>query len=154
MLKFCPARSQTSNLGAPIRRTSSKLIPLLLTACLVAFTVSGCHGSGGDPELTRNVYLELVDWHVSGLWVINAPVAWVRVANNNRMPITDIQFEYNTFDENGVMLNHGTYAIHTSDGDSAVVGPRQTKNFCELYLGTVDLRSQKLSVKLISVNHK
>jgi hypothetical protein len=100
----------------------------------------------GNAELTKNTYIELVDWHVSGLWVINCPVAWIRVANYNNVPIQDIRFSYTTYDRDGNKLNDGDYTIEYS------VGPRSIKNFIELYVGLVDLHSEKLSVRLMSVS--
>lgn len=108
--------------------------------------LAGCGNEVADPNLVKNTYLELVDWHVSGLWVINCPVAWVRVTNYNTRPITDITFQYDTYASDGRPLNQGTYPLE------GVVEPGQTKNFIELYLGLVDLESEKLSVKLISVS--
>ena len=115
-------------------------------ALLISATVlSGCGVEPGDPSLTKNTYIELVDWHVSGLWVINSPVAWVRVANYNNVPIKEITFQYNTYDYQNKPLDQGTYTV---DG---VVPPGNVKNFIELYLGLVNLDSQKLNVKLLSV---
>lgn len=114
--------------------------------------VAGCvllHGCGvpaGDPQLTRNTALELVDWHITGLWVINCPVAWVRVTNYNAVPIKDVTFQYNTYNVDGRPLDQGTFTI---EGE---VPAGVTKNFIELYLGLVDLHSDKLSIKLLSVS--
>jgi len=116
----------------------------LILCCL---TVCGCGTAvGGDADLTKRTYMELVDWHVSGLWVINSPVAWIRVLNYNSVPIHNISFQYNTFDSDGTPLDQGTYNIEDS------VGPGETKNFIELYLGVVNLHSDKLSVKLLGVS--
>ncbi len=100
----------------------------------------------GDPTLTANTYLELVDWHISGLWVINCPVAWVRVANRNPVPIKDVTFKYITYDFEGKVLDEGEFTIE------GVVPPYSMKNFIELYLGLVKLESDKLSVQLLGVN--
>lgn len=54
---------------------------------------------------SANTRLELIDWHVSGLWVINSPVAWVKVTNYNNVPIHEITMEYQTFDTNGKPLD-------------------------------------------------
>jgi len=111
------------------------------------FLLCGCGAAlGGDSELTKNTYMELVDWHVSGLWVINSPVAWIRVANYNMVPIKNVTFQYNTYDSDGTPLDQGTYTIEEP------VAPRSTHNFIELYLGVVNLHSDKLSVKLLSVS--
>ena len=91
-----------------------------------------------------------MDWHISGFWVINCPVAWLRVTNYNTVPIKDVTVEYTTYDAEGHKLDHGTYLIdYTTDHP---VGPHDSKNFIELYLGLVDLYSSRLSVKLLSVS--
>jgi hypothetical protein len=116
----------------------------LIFCCLM---VCGCGTAvGGDAELTKQTYMELVDWHVSGLWVINSPVAWIRVLNYNSVPIHNISFQYNTFDADGTPLDEGTYNIEDT------VQPGQTRNFIELYLGVVNLHSEKLNVKLLAVS--
>ncbi len=86
-----------------------------------------------------------MDWHIAGLWVINCPVVWVRVYNYNEVPIKEITFEYSTYTEDGRTLDKGTFTIEGS------VGAHNTKNFVELYVGLVDLYSQRLNVKLLSV---
>jgi hypothetical protein len=108
--------------------------------------LNGCATESGDVALTKKVIFELVDWHISGFWVINCPVAWVRIANYNNVPIKDITFEYDTFDVDGKPLDKGTYTL---EGE---VEPGAVKNFIEQYLGLVSLPSDKLSVKLISVS--
>ncbi len=119
----------------------------LLSALCIALTLSACEGV--DPqaaELTNNTKLELVDWHISGLWVINSPVAWVRVTNYNTVPVHDITFEYRASAADGRLLDHGTYTIE------GVIPPGgTTKNFAELYLGLVDLYTERLSLKLLHV---
>jgi hypothetical protein len=110
---------------------------------LGAFFLSSCAGVDlGDGGLTRNTYVELVDWHISGLWVINCPVAWVRVANYNRVPIKDVVINYRTYDFEGHALNTGTYTL---EGE---IAPGNVKNFIEQYLGLVDLQTEKLSVQI------
>jgi hypothetical protein len=99
-----------------------------------------------DGGLTANTRCELIDWHITGLWVINCPVAWIRVTNYNNQAIKDITFQYNTYDANGRPLDEGTFTIE------GTVPPGQVKNFIELYLGLVDLYSERLSIKLISVS--
>ncbi|HEY9714361.1 MAG TPA: hypothetical protein V6C72_12900 [Chroococcales cyanobacterium] len=117
-------------------------------AMLTAPALTACAAlPEGDAELTKNVYIELVDWHISGLWVINCPVAWIRVRNYNNRPVKEITIQYNTFDVEGKPLNQGTMTIENS-----TVGAGQVKNFAEQYVGLVDLRSEKLSVKLVSVS--
>lgn len=125
------------------KRAASNLLTLL---AVLAVSLSGC-GSvpQGNAELTANTRLELVDWHVTGLWIINCPVAWVRVYNYNQAPIKDVTFQYNTYDHEGRPLDQGVYTL---EGE---VYPGQTKNFIEQYLGLVHLHSDKLSLKLISV---
>lgn len=119
----------------------------LLAGVGICFLLASCGEEIGDQALTKGAYVELVDWHVSGLWVINCPVAWVRVANYNRIPIKDVTFHYYTYDCDGVQLDHGTYTIE------GTVPPGTVKNFIELYLGLVNLHSDKLSIKLEHVSH-
>lgn len=92
-----------------------------------------------------NTRLELIDWHISGLWVINAPVAWVKVTNYNSVPIHDITMEYQTFDSTGKPLDKGTFTIE------GTVAPHTTRNFIEQYLGLVDLYTERLQLRLLSV---
>ncbi len=127
------------------RGSRCSLISLLVLACLMVCSLAACGGPQGNEALTKNTYIELVDWHISGLWVINAPVAWVRVKNYNNVPIKDVTFQYSTFDFDGSLLDQANY---TCEGE---VPPGQVKNFIEQYLGLVNLRSQKLMVKLVSV---
>ena len=78
------------------------LAPLFLFFILLPLTVSGCTPELTlDQELSKNVRIELVDWHVSGLWVINSPVCWIRVYNYNPTPVTDITISYETYDFEG-----------------------------------------------------
>jgi nucleotide-binding universal stress UspA family protein len=115
---------------------------------LFAFTFANT-GRNIDPSsdqaVTANTNFALMDWHISGLWVINCPVAWVRIQNNNAVPIRSILFEYRTFAADGKPLDVGTYEIE------GTVPPHTTKNFIELYLGLVALESERLSVRLLSV---
>jgi hypothetical protein len=37
-------------------------------------------------SLLRKTYVQLVDWHISGFWVVNKPVAGIRLANYNPDP--------------------------------------------------------------------
>jgi LEA14-like dessication related protein len=116
---------------------------IVLVLCLM---LSGCEvHSPEDQLLTQNTQVLLMDWHVAGLWVINSPVAWVRVYNYNMVPIKEITFQYNTYTDDGKPLNQGTFTIEGQ------VEPRTSKNFIELYLGLVDLPSQRLNIKLLSV---
>jgi len=124
----------------------AKRILLMLVVCSCAL-LSACESvPHGEPGLLENTQLQLVDWHITGLWVINCPVAWVKVWNNNSVPIKEITFQYNTYDASGQALDQGTFTI---DGE---VQPGQMKNFIELYLGVVSLYSERLSIKLISVS--
>ncbi|HEY9777670.1 MAG TPA: hypothetical protein V6C81_28155 [Planktothrix sp.] len=125
---------------------------LLLAAVIVSCVTAGCGPPPVDANLTKNVYLELVDWHVAGLWVINSPVAWIRVANYNQVAVKDITFQYNTYDEDNTPLDEGTFTIIDTEGKSAVLRGGQMHNYIEQYLGVVNLRSQKLRVKLLGVN--
>jgi hypothetical protein len=124
----------------------SALSGVFAMAIFAMFFLSGCETiAGGDQQLTNQTYFELVDWHISGFWVINCPVAWVRIKNYNPVAIKDITFQYNTYDYDGTPLDQGTYTIEGSVPASSV------KNFPELYVGMVNLHSEKLSVKLVSV---
>jgi len=114
------------------------------------FVATFCTSCGteepSDASLLRNTYCELVDWHITGLWVINCPVAWVRVANYNNRPIKDVKLKFTTYDFQGNPLDNGTYAL---EGD---VPPGGVKNFIEQYLGLVSLHSEKLSIQVIGVS--
>lgn len=117
-----------------------------LVAALFVFVLSGCEIIDPQAEqIAANTRLELIDWHISGLWVVNSPVAWVRVTNFNDVPIHDINFEYKTFTVDGRELNTGDFTIE------GTVPPHCTKNFIELYLGLVDLYTEKLKLRLKSV---
>jgi hypothetical protein len=119
---------------------------IALSLVLVVLTTSACGRHGlGDAELTRNVQLELVDWHISGLMVINSPVAWVRVTNYNSVTIKDITFDYYSFDEEGKPLDQGSFTIEDT------VYPGEVRNFIELYVGLVNVRTEALRIKLVSV---
>lgn len=132
--------------GNPLYSRCCSLLSLLMITVISMTCLTSCAGPESDSELTKNTYIELVDWHVSGLWVINCPVAWIRVANYNRVPVKDVTIEYDTYDYSGALLNKGTYTFEGS------VAAASMKNFIEQYLGCVDLHSDKLSVKLLSVS--
>ncbi len=124
------------------------LSAFLALACMLVggMLLSSCGGEmGTDPELTKNCYMELVDWHVSGLWVINCPVAWIRVFNQNHVAVKNPKVAYWTYDFDGKLLSQGTYVM---EGD---IGPGEVRNFIEQYLGLVDLHSDKLAVRFIGV---
>ena len=141
---YAPHFNKTTH---PNPRNVIVVIAIVIAIALSPFVLHACQPQiSGDAELTKRTYLELVDWHVSGLWIINCPVTWIRVANYNAVPIHDIVFQYNTYDYEGKPLDEGTYTIEDS------VAPGTTRNFIELYVGLVNLHSDKLSVKLLSVN--
>lgn len=119
----------------------------LLSLCLVACALmTGCGAHRFDAQLAANTQVVLIDWHITGFWVINCPVAWVKVTNNNHVPIKDLVLQYNTFDAVGNPLDEGTFDLE------GTIHPGETKNFIELYLGLVSLYSDRLSIKLISVS--
>lgn len=122
-----------------------RLLPLFLAIFSICAFACGCTPEGGDMALTQNVRLEMVDWHIAGLWVINCPVCWLRVYNYNNVPIHDVTLSYVTYDFDGKPLDKGTFVI---DG---TVPPSNIKNFIEQYIGLVSLESDKLSIKLESV---
>ncbi|MBX9770748.1 MAG: hypothetical protein K2X29_05225 [Candidatus Obscuribacterales bacterium] len=124
---------------------------LIAALCLLFATnaLSGCsmaHGKGRN--LAKNVYLELVDWHIVGLWVINTPCCWIRVANYNDVPIKNITIRYKTYGYEGQLLTTGTYTLEYE------VAPGSVKNFIEQYIGLVDLESDMLSVEVESVEQE
>lgn len=128
----------------PIAKASTGVLLLgLVTFSLLV--LGGCSAPLADKSLTEQVNLELVDWHIAGLWIINCPVAWVRVTNFSSRQIKDVTFKYSTYDYDGHLLDEGTFTI---DGE---VPAGTTKNFIELYLGLVNLHSEKLSIQLLSV---
>ena len=130
----------------PSRKTAMKSL-LLITNLLACLSLSSCDAIDPEAEqLTKNVQIQLIDWHISGLWVINSPVAWVRINNYNDVPIHEITFEYKAAASDGKPLDHGTFTIEGS------VPAHGTKNFVELYLGLVDLYTEKLSIQLLSVH--
>jgi hypothetical protein len=130
------------------------LAPLLALLVLLPITVSGCSPELLlDPELSKNVRIELIDWHVSGLWVINSPVCWFRVYNYNAKPITDITINYETFDFEGKPLDKGTYTLLDA-GEPSVVQANSPKSCVEQYIGIVSLESDKLSCTLKGVRAK
>ncbi len=136
-------------------------MPLLLRVILITLSiyfvfklVMGCHGpmGPGDPELTKNVHIELVDWHIVGLWVMNCPCGWVRVANYNHEPVKNVRIRYKTFGYKGELLNEGIYTLSGATPADAVVKAGSVKNFIEQYMGLVDLESDMLSIELVSVD--
>lgn len=115
-------------------------------ASLSSVALASCSSSPPETELTQNCYAILMDWHIAGFWVVNCPVAWVRITNRNPVPVKDPVLQYITYDAAGNPLDHGTYTIE------GTIAPGQTKNFIEQYLGLVSLYTERLSVKLQSVS--
>lgn len=124
---------------------AKRILPLILACAATCLVASGCAPEPVDMALTQNVRVEMVDWHVAGLWVINCPVVWFRVYNYNNVPIHDITISYVTYDFEAKPMDHGTYTI---DG---TVAPMGLKNFVEQYVGLVSVESDRLSIKLESV---
>ncbi len=123
-------------------------VSLIAALCLLLSinALSGCSmAHGRSPDLTKNVYLELVDWHVVGLWVINTPCCWLRVANYNDVPIKNITIRYKTYGYEGQLLTTGRYTLEYEVPAGGV------KNFIEQYVGMVDIESDMLSVEIDSV---
>ena len=145
--------------NAPSRQQTLSGLRRLILACvallfILPITTAGCAPELTlDPELSKNVRLELVDWHVSGLWVINSPVCWFKVYNYNHQPITDITISYETFDFEGRPLDKGTYTMLDA-GEPTVVQAESPKSCVEQYIGIVSLESDKLSCKLKGVRGK
>lgn len=131
------------------------LIASLLLVIYIGFKmfVGTFHGPG-DPELTKNVHIELVDWHIVGLWVINSPCCWIRVANYNNVPVKNVTIKYKTFGYKGEQLSEGTYTLSSATPADAVVKAGSVKNFIEQYIGLVDLESDMLMVELVSVERQ
>jgi hypothetical protein len=127
------------------RLFASRLL-VVASLFLAVFCTSCGTDEPSDASLLRNTYCELVDWHISGLWVINCPVAWVRVANYNARPIKDVKLKYVTYDFAGNPLDSGTYLL---EGD---IQPGSVKNFIEQYFGLVSLHSEKLSIQVTGVS--
>ncbi len=132
--------------GQTYRFTGMAAVVLVAIGLFVSSFTSGCTAlSVGNRDLAKNVYVELVDWHISGLWIFNTPICWIRVCNYNSVPIKDVRIKYKTFGYNGQVLSEGTY---TMEGE---VGPRSVKNFAEQTVGVVDLESDMLSIELDAV---
>ncbi len=135
------------------RKATIVALALLVTLFLSIKELSGCIGHGpGDPELTKNIHLELVDWHIVGLWVMNCPCGWVRVANYNKVPVKNVRVRFKTFGYNGEQLNESTYILSGATPADGTVKAGGVKNFIEQYMGLVDLESDMLSVELVSVD--
>lgn len=67
------------------------------------------------------------------------------MVNYNRVPIKEVEFKYITYDYLGNKLNEGSYTIEGS------VDAGSMKNFIELYVGLVDVHSERLNIQLHSV---
>jgi hypothetical protein len=120
---------------------------LVVASLILAGLLNACGvDEPTDAALLRNTYCELVDWHITGLWVINCPVAWVRITNYNSVPVKDIKLKFVTYDLSGNPLDNGVCLL---EGD---VPPGGVKNFIEQYLGLVNLHSEKLSVQVVGVS--
>lgn len=130
----------------------SRLISVSVMAATLlfcaTFTTSCSTPTVGNAELARNVYVELVDWHVSGLWIFNTPICWIRVVNYNDVPVKDVRVRFKTFGYNGELLSNGTYTME------GTIGPRSVKNFVEQTVGLVDLESDMLSIELDAVQEE
>jgi len=113
---------------------------------MATFCTSCGTEESSDAHLLRNTYAELVDWHITGLWVINCPVAWVRVANYNTRPVRDVRIKYTTYDYAGQPLDSGVYVL---EGE---IAPGAVHNYIEQYLGLVNLNSEKLSISIAGVS--
>ena len=119
---------------------------LIVVLSVVATSLSGCSVQVlGDDQLARNVYVELVDWHISGLWIINSPVCWIRAVNYNNVPVKDVRIRFKTFGYNGEVLSSGTYTLE------GTIGPGGVKNYMEQSIGVVDLESDMLSIETDTV---
>jgi nucleotide-binding universal stress UspA family protein len=132
----------------PLPKNTNIFLASLIVLLLLAFAFRFANTQNpqtNDEQLTHMTSASLIDWHVSGLWVINSPVAWVRITNYNSVPIKEVTLSYTTYNAAGHPLDTGTYEI---DG---TVAPHTTRNFVELYLGLVSLESERLSIKLLSV---
>lgn len=144
-MKASLSKSLESGVFGLFKRTATSL--LIALVLLTSLSLSGCtRVPRGDPALAKNVYLELVDWHIVGLWVINSPCCWIRVVNYNDVPVKNVTIRYRTFGYGGEPLTVGTYKM---DG---TVQAGSAKNFIEQYIGNVDLESDMLSVELVSVS--
>lgn len=116
---------------------------------LLGSLTTGCSmESMGNRDLAKNVHVELVDWHISGLLIFNTPICWIRVVNYNNVPIKDVRVRYKTFGYNGQQLSEGKYTMEGS------IGPRSVKNFVEQTVGIVDLESDMLSIELDAVEQE
>ncbi len=127
---------------------NSRIGPVLATLMFLvsSLMLSGCtERKLASFELSKNVHVELIDWHIAGLWIINCPVCWVRVSNYNNVPVKEVCIRFRTFGYDGKVLSEGTYTME------GTVGPVSVKNFMEQTVGVVDIESDMLSVDLVSV---
>ncbi len=131
-------------------RSTGLITAAVLTAFLFisSFTAGCTNLSPGNRDLAKNVHVELVDWHISGLMIFNTPVCWIRVCNYNSVPVKDVRVKYKTFGYNGQILSEGTYTME------GTVGPRSVKNFVEQTVGLVDLESDMLSIEMDAVEQE
>lgn len=98
-----------------------------------------------NDKLTKNVTIQLVDWHIIGLWVVNCPSAWICVNNYNNVGIKNITIRYKTYGYQRQVLDTGLCTIEQK------VPAGGMKNFTEQALGLVNLESDMLSIELIKV---
>lgn len=147
-LKPLPVAKIREAAGAGTLKLKKSVLLVLTMAVLTLFALKFAnvqHAETSDQAIANGTTVSLMDWHISGLWVINCPVAWIRVTNRNPVPIKNINFEYRTYTTDGKPLDTGTYEI---DG---TVPAQSTRNFIELYLGLVALETERLSIRLLSV---
>jgi hypothetical protein len=128
------------------------LSPLLTTLISVAACTILCYGCASteepDEALSSNVRCELVDWHPANAFgIIRCPIAWIRVTNYNNVPIKHVKVQYLTYDVQGNLLNQDVYEL-----EGGTVEPSQVKNYFEQYLGLVNTHSERLGIKLESVD--
>lgn len=122
---------------------SKVLLSLVLTVCLAACT--DIHTKPSQDRYTKNVQIQLIDWHIIGLWYLNCPSAWICVTNLNNVPIKNISIRYKTYGYKREVLDTGVCTIEQK------VDAGATKNFTEQALGLVHLESDMLSIELLKV---
>lgn len=135
--------------SALYRGTAAAAAGVIALFVLLGTMTTGCSmESAGNRDLAKNVHVELVDWHISGLLIFNTPICWIRVVNYNNVPVKDVRVRYKTFGYNGQLLSEGKYTME------GAVGPRSVKNFVEQTVGLVDLESDMLSIELDAVEQE
>ncbi len=125
------------------------LLVLRIFLCLLIIgCTSGCidnNVASSQDKLTKNVTVQLVDWHIIGLWVVNCPSAWVCVNNYNNVGIKNITIRYKTYGYQRQVLDTGLCTIEQK------VPAGGMKNFTEQALGLVNIESDMLSIELVKV---